>query len=239
MGSEQVTVVIPVGPEPQHVRWLAEAVQSVREQTYPVSETLLIDDMQGLSPGLDEFLDREGITVWPAPWRLGIATAFNIGVALAANELVFMLGSDDRLLPQCIEACVRAYHETAEDVRDQTYYAAPVQYSDGRPDQFLPCNAALVTKGLWQHCGGFPLETASGAPDAALISIFMRHPEAGTYIVVGRKPLYWYRSHDATDTARRGPWQPAILATRDLVTQLWEPPRWTVHAGWTSAGGRR
>lgn len=214
-----VTVVIPVGPEPQHVRWLDEAIASVREQTYPVGQILLIDDMQGMPY-------RSGVTTWHAPWHLGVATAFNIGVALAAHELVFMLGSDDRLLPTCISQCIRAYKHVAG--RDHTYFSVPVQYSDEREDQNAPCNAAMVTKALWRRCGGFPIEASTGAPDAALISIMMKNPDAGRYVMVGDgKPLYWYRVHDDTDTAGRGPWQGVILGTRDLMTQLWHEPRWS------------
>jgi len=40
------------------------------------------------------------------------------------------------------------------------------------------------------------------------------------------EPLYRYRTHPETDTARRGPWQRVILETRNLVTDLWERPTW-------------
>src|SRR3972149_1200671 len=98
-----VTVAIPVGPSEANVRWLDEAVASVREQTYdgPI-QVLLVDDMQGLPY-------THGVTTWHAPWHLGVATAFNIGVAVAEYDLVFMLGSDDRLLPQCLARCVEAF----------------------------------------------------------------------------------------------------------------------------------
>lgn len=39
-----VTVLIPVGPQPEYLQWLPEAINSVLEQTVPVDEILLIDD---------------------------------------------------------------------------------------------------------------------------------------------------------------------------------------------------
>ena len=217
MPYPNVTVCVPTGPFECNRRWLQEAIASVREQTYKVDQILLIDDMQGMPY-------TSGVTTWHAPWRLGVATAFNVGVALAANELVFLLGSDDKLKPECIKQCVKAYNEV--DQKDLTYFAVPVEYSDGRDIQFAPCNAAMVTKSLWKNCGGFPIESATGAPDAALMSIFAKHPTAGHYITVGDKALYWYRVHQETDTAQRGPWQGVILETRDILTQIWQKPNW-------------
>ncbi len=216
-----VTVVIPVGPYAANKRWLEDCLESVRAQTYPAAEVLLIDDMAGLNPGPL----GGGVSVWRAPWRLGIATAFNMGVSLARHECVFLLGSDDWLEPACLEECVKAYESSKHP--DETYFFVGVRYSDGREDQFLPCNAAMVSKSLWRHTGGFPIEAASGAPDAALISIMLHKPEAGRAVGVCQdRPLYNYRVHDETDTAQRAKWQGVILATRGLLTQSWSQPVW-------------
>ena len=225
MENPPVTVLIPVGPNESHKRWLDEAIVSALDQTYRADEILLIDDMAGLNE-----MDYPGIVrVWESPWLLGVAHAFNFGVALAKNELVFMLGSDDWLEPQCIEACVKVYNKLPHP--DKAFLFVGVRYTDDREDkeQFIPCNAAMVTKSLWKQNGGFPIESSSGAPDAALISIMMKNPEAGEYIGVeyGRRSLYNYRVHPETDTAKRQPWQGVILNTRDIVTGTWEKPEWT------------
>lgn len=166
--------------------------------------------------------------IWQTPWNVGVATAFNFGVALAMNDLVIMLGSDDTLTPDCLEECARCYTAQPRDKRDRTYYWMGLHYMGTEKNQFLPCNAAMVPKQLWNDCGGFPVETAVGAPDAALISVMMTHPEAGRLIgvAVDRKPLYNYRSHPDTDTARRKDWYDIMMATRNLLTKNWTPPRW-------------
>lgn len=217
--GDGVTVCIPVGPSVANRRWLFDAVQSVQRQTLrePI-ELLLIDDMAGL-PEPD--LLAWNVRVWHAPWRLGVAHAFNFGVMLAQHERVFMLGSDDWLEPTCLVQCLQTYNALL--CPEAAYLYVNVRYSDSRPDQFVPCNAAMVTKELWRQTGGFPVESASGAPDAALISILMRHRPETLYHVPG-PPLYNYRVHDDTDTAQRGPWQGVILETRNLLTELWKPP---------------
>ena len=224
MGRFGITVAIPVGPYPANQRWLPSCLESIQQQTRQPDEVLLVCDMAGLPQGMNH-QQSYPIRTWCSPWRLGVAHAFNFGVALAEFDLIFLMGSDDKLLPQCLEFCLRSYEKSQKP--DETYFAVPIKYSDGREDQYAPCNAAMVSKALWKRCGGFPVESSSGAPDAALISIFMKHPEAGRFeIVDGNRPLYWYRVHEETDTAQRYSWQGVILSTRDILTQQWKAPIW-------------
>ena len=214
----KVTVLIPLSPFEANRRWLDACLESVRQQTHPPDEILLIDDMAGVEA-------IEGARIWRAPWRLGVAHAFNCGVALARNDLVFMACDDDLLEPECLEECLKAWEEN--DRRD-AYYHITLRYMDTDPEvlQDLPAHQALVTKGLWRLTGGFPVEASSGAPDCAFVSILLQHfPERLVPVAKGR-PLYNYRQHDATDTASRAPWQGVILETRHLLTQGWQAPRW-------------
>lgn len=212
-----ITVAIPVGPHPANRRWLSECLDSVHAQTQR-ADVLLIDDMGQLP----DFSGVSGVRMWRAPWYLGVAHAFNMGVALADDPLVFMLGSDDTLEPTCIEECLNAYYAARDDL---AYYYCGVRYMDTGELQTLPCHAAMVTKALWRLTGGFPVQSSSGAPDAALLSIMIgNYPRAGSLRqVADGKPLYNYRRHAETDTASKGPWQGVILQTRDLVTREWVP----------------
>ena len=227
-----ISVVIPVGPYQDDQRWLGECLESVRVQTHQADEVLLIDDMANL-PSIDPLPAQTWppTHIWRSPWRLGVAAAMNFGVALAENDLVFMLCADDTLHPECLERCLETYEEEPEGARDLSYYFVGVKYLDGREadEQYLPCGAAMVTKQLWRTCGGFPPETASGAPDAALISTMMVHSGAGRIVGVSehdRACLYNYRSHGGSDSVRRASWQGVILETRDILTREWMPPKW-------------
>lgn len=224
----QITVVIPVGPEKHHADYLDECLASLVTQTRQPDEVILIDDMHGLVPsfGSGSVDDSRGLRVqtWASPWRLGVAHAFNFGVALAENDLVFMLGADDVLAPTCLERCLSAY---VDNQMADAYYWVDVEYNDGRT-QREPCGAAMVTKGLWRRTGGFPPEAASGASDAALISMLLGNDLADDLLihVVSDKPLYGYRAHNQSDTAQRGPWQKIIIESRNLLTQQFKEPSW-------------
>ena len=212
MGKVQgVTVVVPVGPSEANKRWLTECLSSVITQTYHVDEILLIDDGADLS-------EMDGFRIWKTPWRSGVAHAFNFGVGLAKNDLVFMLGSDDYLHKDCIHYCVKAWERNR---KLDAYYWVGVEYLDDRKDktQFLPCGAAMVTKGFWEWSGGFPPETSTGASDAALISCLWGTRDSKKLVPVNEvRPLYYYRPHPESDTGKRAAWQGVILQTRDILT---------------------
>lgn len=221
--ARPVTVMIPVGPYPCHKRWLGECLASVAAQTCPADEVLLIDDMADVDShiGLDVGLSK--IRIWKAPWRLGDVGAFNCGVALARNDLVFMLSCDDTLEPDCLELCAIEYEKM--EGRDG-YYWVGNHYMDGQPDQALPFSAAMVTKGLWRECGGFPVETTGCGGDAALISILMTHFSRRLVKVADGKPLYNCRVHAESQTANLGPWMGVMGTMRGIVTAQWKSPEW-------------
>lgn len=219
-----ITVTIPVGPSQANKKWLSQALDSVCQQTLRPEAIVLVLDQADL-PSVPDEICGIPVVAYRTPWRVGVTTAFNFGVALAPTECVFMLGSDDYLEPTCLEECAKAY----EDPYD--YYWVPVHYLDGRenPDQYLPCNAAMVTKTFWEWTGGLPYE-AFTAGDAALVGILLTYGDnAGLLHQVGTKPLYNYRPHPDTDTACRSKWQGVILETRRLVAEEWKPRR---PAGW-------
>ncbi len=222
-----ITVAIPVGPYPSCTRWLDQALWSVQRQTMPADEIILIDDMAGLKAE-----DYPGCTIWRAPWRLGCADGWNIGISLARNDLVFMMASDDSMEPGCLGACWQEWQRRKNKLG---YYHVTIRYC---PEagmrapkdliQDLPCNAAMVHKELWRHTGGFPPEAGIGAPDAAFISVLLAHDgDAGCLIPVTKgTPLYNVRVHREQDTAGRMPYQRAILDVRNVLTAGWKPARW-------------
>lgn len=133
-------------------------------------------------------------------WNVGVADAFNFGVALAPDELVFMLGSDDKMLPKCIKHCVRTWEKND---RKDAWYAVTIQYQSGQK-QDIPCNTAMVTQRLWKYLGGFPPSAGVGACDAILLSILMVHAPDRIIRVREGEPLCWLREHATQDTQVNG-----------------------------------
>ena len=230
-------MTIPVGPNPTNKRWLDECIHSVLGQDCQADEILLIDDQAGLelTVQLDENLIQAAQTLWgdgerimnlpnkvrlwKTPWASGVAHAFNFGVALAHNDLVVMLGSDDLLQPWALSDLKKTYEKWNEPLG---YYWFDVEYMDTAETQHLPCHGAAITKQLLKHTGGFPVESAIGQPDTMLISIMLAHPEAGRLISVDSEtPPYRYRRHAESDTGTRPPFPFSVV--RDILTERWTP----------------
>lgn len=104
---DSVSVIICVHSEK---RWDAifEAVESVRSQSHPVLETLIIADHNAeLERRLGESL--QGVTVVPNNQDQGLSGARNTGVALAKGDLLLFLDDDAVLEPDWVCEAVKHF----------------------------------------------------------------------------------------------------------------------------------
>ena len=214
--SLPITVVIPVGPKPHHREFLGEMIESILQQKLAPDEVILVNDG---GPRLDPGFPGAGVWEYIQPWNVGMVACWNCGVGLAKNELVLLVGADDRLYGDCIDECYKAWQREQEPLG---YYFLGVKYSDGR-EQNTACNAAMVTKTLWRHTGGFPPQSAVGAPDHIFLSMLLCASKDGRtpakIIRVCDDMLYWYRVGEHTETTRNI-W-PAITAVMDYMHVNW------------------
>lgn len=225
MPTAPITVIIPVGPKPHHREYLSEMLASISVQSLAPDEVILVNDggepiltwWQGITPVSEKTTIRE----YHQPWNVGMVACWNCGVGLARNELVLLVGADDTLYGDCVEECYKAFQREQEVLG---YYYLGVKYSDGR-EQNTACNAAMVTKTLWKHTGGFPPQSAVGAPDHIFLSMLLCASRDGRtqakIIRVCDDMLYWYRVGEHSETTRNI-W-PAIEAVKDWVHVNWQP----------------
>lgn len=217
-----ITVVIPLGPKPHHREYLSEMLTSIAQQKFAPDEVIVVND--GGPSVLPQIVDM-GTTIhaweYQQPWNVGMVACWNCGVGLARNELVLLVGADDKLYGDCIDECYKSWQREQEPLG---YYYLGVKYSDGR-EQNTACNAAMVTKALWRHTGGFPPQTAVGAPDHIFLSMLLCASRDGRtsakILRVCDDMLYWYRVGERTETTRNI-W-PAITAVMDYLHVNWQP----------------
>lgn len=223
--SLPISVIVPVGPQPEYLQYLEECLESIYQND--PDEVILIDDMAHLDtqwPLLNDYLDKD-VMYYQNPWLCGCAMSWNFGVSYSRNEMCFLMGSDDKLMPYCLEGCVNAW-ETHDKL--DGWYNVTCQLPNGDL-QDLPNNAAAITKGLWQLTGGFG-PSAFAAPDAWLLSIMMVHMPQRIIQVDKGTPYYFVREHKAQDTPRQfGRFFDAAHSIRDIATRTWTPPEWK---GW-------
>jgi hypothetical protein len=145
-GTPRVSVITPCF---NHGRWLRECVQSVRDQTYPAVETIVVDDgsteedTKGYLAELDESGD---VTVIRMERNSGPSAARNRGIQQATGRYILPVDADNLLLPDAIERLVSQLQGAGEDVG---FIYPTIQYFGNREDYFEPpaFNGWLLTKG--------------------------------------------------------------------------------------------
>ncbi|MEZ5967112.1 MAG: glycosyltransferase family A protein [Planctomycetota bacterium] len=176
MNEPLITVVIPCF---NHGRFVAEALASVRDQTWPAWEVVVIDDgSTDDSAARIEALLRE---LGDPRARLlrqdnrGLPSARNAGIAAGSGEFFVPLDADDRLRPRMLEACVApllrqpglgfAYGHM------QTFGEAErvVRYPPYNMHRLLDENqvtvSAVVRTAAWRAVGGYKAAMVHGAED--------------------------------------------------------------------------
>jgi cellulose synthase/poly-beta-1,6-N-acetylglucosamine synthase-like glycosyltransferase len=108
MSEPLVSVVIPTY---NRRRWIGECLDSVRAQTYPRVETLVIDDCS--TDGTVEWLRSDPryafARVHVQPRNGGASEARNAGIRMARGSLVAFIDSDDLLAPVYAERAVETF----------------------------------------------------------------------------------------------------------------------------------
>ena len=92
MTQPAISVIIPVF---NAKRTLANALQSVWQQTYPAHEVLVIDG--GSTDGTIELIqaNQSRINYWISEPDRGVYDAINKGIRKATGDWIYILGSDD------------------------------------------------------------------------------------------------------------------------------------------------
>lgn len=221
-----ISIIVPVGPNPKYFEFLPECLDSIIEQMSGEDEVVLVDDMARAMNGIAQyhgigpysrFLLEKRITIYENKWRMGCADCWNLGIAIARNNFCLMMGSDDKLMPGCLDAIREVIG--SPDVDTHGWYNLACIDSNGEEYNWYN-NAACVSKLLWKATGGFPEEAGLGAPDALMVSCLMVHGPQHLHKIKEDTPLYWVRVWgEGQETPRTGKYWEEIISVRNKVTE--------------------
>lgn len=107
-----VSVIIPCF---NAQKWIAEAIDSCLQQSYPNIEIIVIDD-GSTDKSLQIVKSYKDKLIWETGPNRGGNFARNRGFALSRGEYIQFLDADDYLLPEKIESQVRVLEEARGDV---------------------------------------------------------------------------------------------------------------------------
>ena len=212
-GGPLISVIIPVHNTPK--AWLADAVNSVRGQTYSSWHLVLVND-GSTDVGTREFLDNlddPRVTKIQLTRSSGISVATQMGVDGAHGEYIALMDHDDMLAPTALQKVAEEVVRHNSDVvyTDETtfsdrtkekrdgYFGLPHLKPDYSPDLLLCHNyithLLVVRKELVDEVGGFRSEF-DGAQDYDLL---LRLTEKTNRVAHIAEPLYhWRQSAQST-----------------------------------------
>jgi glycosyltransferase involved in cell wall biosynthesis len=103
-----------------HVRFVVECLESIRNQTYRNIQLVIVDDAstdESVGP-IEAWVDRYGVdcVLIKHEKNRGVCKTLNEGLALAAGKYVTGIATDDVWMPDKIELQVRRMEELPEDV---------------------------------------------------------------------------------------------------------------------------
>jgi glycosyltransferase involved in cell wall biosynthesis len=199
-----VSIVIPCFNQ---AGYLADALDSVRAQTWPSIESIVVDD--GSTDDTWDVAFSHGATVVLRQDNRGLSAARNAGLAAAQGEYVLFLDADDELLPDAVRSGVEVLqrHRDAACVgrrcllRDSRGRPLPVTYPELPTSnvyvELLSVNfvwtpgAAFFRRAAIEAIGGFPIEHAPAGDYAVLLALTRR-----SQLILDPREVVWYRKHD-------------------------------------------
>ena len=166
MSGPLVSIIIP---NYNYGDFIASAIESALNQSYPNVETIVVDDgssdsscavMASYSGRIDAIVKKNG----------GPSSARNAGIRLSRGELLLFLDSDDILFPRAVEKLVNAYLVGGSDqlvYGDSLFFHGSASWSVKRRNpsghiwrellngNFICCHEVLVLRRLVLEENGF------------------------------------------------------------------------------------
>lgn len=193
-----VSVVIPCYNDGVYLK---DAIASVRQQTYPDLEIIVVDDgsTDTFTRQVFEELKKEGVKVLHKK-NGHLSSARNYGIAAASGEIIVTLDADDIFKPTFIEKGVHILNN-APGVGVVTCYVRSFGLKSGlwRPlggdiHNLLfrqeCCASAMFRRSCWKDAGGYDEAMKHGYEDW---EFWIRVTAAGWRISVIPETLFYYR----------------------------------------------
>ena len=194
----RVSVIVPTHERPGFV---AEALDSIRAQTRPADELIVVDD--GSSEAVSRSVAALGEDFrYVRQENAGLAAARNTGVRHASGDLLAFLDDDDLWLPHHLETCLAHLDGNHAIVLSQMQVLLTGRPGGPQLDEvrtFPAFQAAVVPRAVWERLGPID-ESLSFGED---VDWFVRALDVGVPVRRTERVTVHYRRHASNMTNDR------------------------------------
>ena len=148
-------------------QWIATAIESVLNQTYPAHEIIVVDDCS--TDNSQEIINRYPVIKLFQKENKGVVQCRNWGMWETTGDFIINLDSDDFISPTYIEKVVKKQRETqVQVVFTDMHVFGNVDYDHRYPEftlqelrinQCIPSVCALMDRHIFSLTGGFREDT--------------------------------------------------------------------------------
>ena len=200
--SCNISVVIPCFNQGQ---WLRQAINSVRKQTWPAAEIIVVDD--GSTDSTAEVAQSMGVRVVTAESNSGPAAARNLGIKVATGNFILPLDADDVLHAKFIERTL--LYRNRSDIIGTHVQNFGFENSVWRQRTLKPTlqdmlyeNSLVVTslyrREMWEAIGGYNTDY-NYVEDW---EFWLRALAAGYRAIIIPEVLFYYRHWDGPSVSK-------------------------------------
>lgn len=159
MGKVNKTISVII-PSYKYAHYLKECVDSVKAQTYPIHEIIVVND--GSPDNTSEVALQLGVKLIEKP-NGGLSSARNAGIRAATAEYIMCLDADDKLVPGAIEEHMKLITDDLTiaqcalmEFEERHVIAVPQKVNLERilAGNTVFCNA-VFSKRVWEAVGGY------------------------------------------------------------------------------------
>lgn len=170
MSNDLVTIIIPIWGD--YYKFLPEALESARSQTYPWVEVVVEES------------------------KTDLPSSRNAAIKRARGTWILPLDADDKLDPQYVEKTIGKDDIVSTMHKDFNGVPCGVEKNFTLQD-FKQANriisGSLYKKEIWDKLGGYDENMKEGYEDW---DFWLRAVRAGYHITLVEEPLYWYRQRE-------------------------------------------
>ena len=172
---ELVSILVRTCERPQILR---EALESIRKQTYPAIEVIVVEDGRNTAQNMveTEFKDLN-LKYKCTGERKGRVAAGNLAMSMASGSYLNFLDDDDYLLPEHVETLMHALEKSQNKAAYAVAYESIVEYDKKHAkykeykrwvryrqpfnrvyltfNNYIPIQSILFSRTLYEKLGGF------------------------------------------------------------------------------------